>query len=75
MGGTNYRGLWGKGRLGAVVAGVFLRVGGTKRGLVGRGGGGELAGVGVKSEGLEDPLSRTVSEGAEGALGWDFGGI
>ena len=40
----------------------------------GRGGGGELAGVGVKSEGLGDPLGRTMSEGAEGALGWDFGG-
>ena len=37
MGGTKYRGLWGKGWLAAVVDGVFLRVGGTKRGPVGTG--------------------------------------
>lgn len=39
------------------------------------GGEGERAGVGVKSGGLGDPLGRTVSEGAEGALGRDFGEI
>lgn len=71
MGGTKYRGLWGKGRLAAVVDGVFLRVGGTKWGPVGTGG--ALSGVRIEPEGLGRLLGGAVSEGTGGASGREVG--
>lgn len=75
MGGPTTVVCGGRGRLGAAVAGVFLRVGGTKGGPVATWGRGRARRCRGQSGGPRGSLGRTVSEGAEGALGRDFGEI